>query len=331
MSGVIISIATYNKRLPKIIQTFPTILSQKIEYKKIIVNVQDDCSDDEFKQFETLKKLSDKVEVVKRPAKWRALNKIIHTYSEYPDDIIITCDDDIFYDDYLFPALLDMHIKQPNCIVAHEINPVIICDNGYITTPICIEPKLHQIEFGKYMTGCCLFPPHIFDGTIIPLDDYDKFIEITGGFNDEIWLWLLSTLLGVQCIGLDYTYSFDLDEKALPPEKFALSQTNGKVENISIMDKRLNILYGKQLLEKLVSKPIIFNVNRNNFSGVLANVKWINSLYNNYYVQLVCDPYELRRSHVYNLLYAYSKLQWNKGLKILHPMNEKWFGKKEIQ
>lgn len=325
MNDVIISLATYNRRLPKIKQTLPMIISQKCPYKKIIINVQDDCNNDEFRQFEEFKKLSDKIEVVKRPAKWRALNKIIYTYREYPDDIIITCDDDIFYDDYLFSALLDMHTKHPECIIAHEINPVIIENDGKIRTPICVEPKLLQVEFGKYMTGCCLFPPHIFDGSSIRIDDYDRFIELTDGVNDEIWLWTLSTLLGVQCIGLNYTYSFDLDCAAMPPEDFALSNINGKKDVIAEFDYRLNTLYGKSLVEKMLSKPIVIYVNRDNFSGVLANANWINRTYKNFYILFVCNPAEIRRSQVYNILYVYSKLQWGKGIRISHPMMNKWF------
>ncbi len=49
----------------------------------------------------------------------RPYKKLIPVLEKYPDDIIVTADDDIFYRPDWLKILYDEHLKSPDCLVAH--------------------------------------------------------------------------------------------------------------------------------------------------------------------------------------------------------------------
>ena len=75
---VVVSLATYSKRYDKLAQTLYSILNQTLVFKTLVINVQDDLTDEEFSKFKNLETHSDRIVVRKRPAKWRSFNKFIH-------------------------------------------------------------------------------------------------------------------------------------------------------------------------------------------------------------------------------------------------------------
>lgn len=113
---------------------------------------------------------------------------------KYPEDVIITFDDDIPYPQDCAKLLYDKYLENKDCIICHQCNPIFVKD-GYISygvAPNGLALQLQYRHFGKYLSGCCLFPPHVFDDSM--LFDYDLMVRITQGTEDELWFWLNSTL-----------------------------------------------------------------------------------------------------------------------------------------
>lgn len=50
----------------------------------------------------------------------RPYKKLIPALEKYPDNIIVTADDDIFYRPDWLKFLYDEHTKNPDCVVAHR-------------------------------------------------------------------------------------------------------------------------------------------------------------------------------------------------------------------
>ena len=286
---IVVSLATYSGRLPRLEKTLPYILNQTLPYDILLINVQDDISDEEFLKFESLSKHDSRIIVKKRPAKWRSFNKFIHAYKEYKDHTIITVDDDICYPKHMISTLFDTHIRHPNTIMAHELNPIDIDrSSGKIINRMAADIKLRQTCFNKYLTGCCLFPPNIFDDCIDDLSDFDEFMKITNATHDELWLWIHSTIKGIPVIGLDYTWTFDLDG-AIPSDEKSLCRINGNPINVAEYDKRINeSKYGKMLYDVVNETPVVFTVSNTNLLAITGNMSIINRIYQNFKIVFDC-------------------------------------------
>lgn len=294
--NIVVSLATYSGRLPRLQRTLPYILNQTLEYDILVINVQDDISDEEFNEFEKLSINNLRIVVKKRPAKWRSFNKFIHVYREYPDSDIITVDDDICYPKHML-SMLDLWrwgylSGSEKAIIAHELNPIDIDRSSRsVINRMTADIKLRQKCFNKYLTGCCLFPSGVFDGCIDDLSDFDEFMKITNATHDELWLWIHSTINRIPVIGLDYTWTFDLDG-ALPSDEKSLCRINGNPKNVAEYDRRINeSKYGKRLYDVVNSTPVTFTVSNTNLLAITGNMGIINKLYRNFKIVFDCKTY----------------------------------------
>lgn len=318
-SRTVVSLATYSKRYDKLKQTLPYILGQTLEYDTLVINVQDDISDEEFSKFKSFEDSTTAIRVVvkKRPAKWRSFNKFIHTVREYPDHHIITCDDDIRYPEWMFEELYREHERHKYHIIAHELNPVDIDRAEHkIINKMVADIKLKQSCFNKYLTGCCLFPKGIFsEETIKKLEDYDSFYAITHAMHDELWLWIHSTLDRIPVIGLNCTWTFDLDGAFLPDEN-SLCRTNGQLMEVIGYDKRINAdeRYGRKLFGIMNETPITFRVDKDNLLAVCGCMGKINTLYSDFRIVFDCTDDKFLPSMLNMLVMHVNSFTWSRNV-----------------
>jgi hypothetical protein len=276
---VIISMTTVPCRFKRLNDNISSILNQSFKFDKLIINVDDNLTKDEYVLYNNIKKLDKRIKINKSESKWRSCNKLLPTLKLFPEDIIITLDDDIFYPIDSIKTLVEQYEKTPDCIIAHEINPIIINNveprvnyiNGY-------DIKLKQKEFGKYLSNCCLFPPHVFDNT--DLYDYDKMMYCTNGTHDELWFWVNSTINNVRCVGLNYVRSFAPEMlEQYREDEYALSHINSNMETINKYMLNINELYGDKLFNNIVNTPIVFNLTCDNVYSFLFLLPYIRKIY----------------------------------------------------
>lgn len=273
----IVSMTTIIGRKERLLENLPSILSQSFNFDKLIINVDDDMSDNDYMFYESLKKIDQRIEINKSDKKWRSCNKLLPSIRKYPDDVIITVDDDIYYPVDSIKFLVDKWVENKDCIITHEINPIFIKDN-FIGYNNAYDVMLEQREWGKYFSNCCLFPPHCFDGS--DLFDYDKMLECTKGLHDELWFWVNSTINGIQCIGLNYIYSFAPETKTpYKDDEYQLTNYNKENDNITDYMVRINERYGERLLKSINSKPTLFKLTRNNVNLFLVLYERIKRTY----------------------------------------------------
>ena len=55
---------------------------------------------------------------------------VIPALQEYPNSIIITCDDDIYYKKNMLQRLMEAHVKWPNKVIAHRAHQIAYTDRG---------------------------------------------------------------------------------------------------------------------------------------------------------------------------------------------------------
>ena len=267
-------------RKERLSENIEAILNQSYKFSKLVINVDDDLGEDDYAWYLSLKDKDKRIEINKCEKKWRSCNKLLPTLKKYPEDVIITLDDDIYYPKDTVKLLVDEYKKNKDCIIAHEVNPIVVLKKEkYVNFLNAYDIMLMQREWGKYFSNCCLFPPHTFDGS--DLYDYDKMMECTNGTHDELWFWVNSTINGVMCIGLNYVKSF-ATEMLRPYDKgeYCLTDFNNTKEKIKGYMDKINNMYGERLLSNILAKPTVFTVNKDNIYAFMLLFPKIKSLYN---------------------------------------------------
>ena len=130
----------------------------------------------------------------------RSYKKIIPTLKKYPDAIIITTDDDIYYAPDTVESLYKSYLEHPTEIHAHRCDWLSISHDKHIIwdkTRVLFK-DLHRGEasFRQRLTGygAVLYPPHSLHQDVTNEDIISKTIPT----HDDVWLWAMAVLAGTK-------------------------------------------------------------------------------------------------------------------------------------
>ena len=129
----------------------------------------------------------------------RSYKKLISALKKYPDDIIITFDDDLIFDEKTIELLYTCNKKYKNDIIAHRITRMFYNERDELD----IFPRHHYYSnqdqtdylstlkepsfFNKLSGGAgCLYPPACFHSDVLD----DKEFMYLAPTSDDIWFWL---------------------------------------------------------------------------------------------------------------------------------------------
>lgn len=202
-SELIVSITSFPARINTLSDVIITLLLQRMRANRVILwlagsqfpNGENDLPDD-------LLKLKIKGLEIRWCDDYRSYKKLIPALREFPDAIIVTADDDLFYRSNWLKLLYETHKKYPELICAHRITKFYINNSGsyenigggYDTYG---EPSyLHKLTGG----AGALYPPHCLYEDVI---ENELFMNICST-NDDIWFWLMGVKNGIRtCVVSD--------------------------------------------------------------------------------------------------------------------------------
>ena len=132
----------------------------------------------------------------------RVYNKIIPALRAFPNEILITIDDDIYYPPNLFSSLYHAYLGDKHTIWAHKARIV-----PFSQTKIqdFFEWKIirknnkkwqNKPRFNIYLEGCggVLYPPHcLYKDALCS----EKFLHLAPNA-DDLWLWVMAILNGTK-------------------------------------------------------------------------------------------------------------------------------------
>ena len=124
----------------------------------------------------------------------RSYKKLIPALKDFPEEIIITFDDDLIYHPELIERVFAGYKKYPTLINCHRINNIWLDETGEAEfaknhfVPYDKPTYLNKISSGL----SCLFPPHSLHEDVLR---EDKFMTLAPT-NDDIWFWLMGVLNG---------------------------------------------------------------------------------------------------------------------------------------
>lgn len=280
----IVSMTTIPSRKKWFKEYVDSILKQSFYFDKFVINIDDNLTEGDYEFYESIKDFDERIEINVCDHKWRSCNKLLPTLKKYSNSVIITVDDDIYYPKDSIKKLVEEYEKNSDCIICLSSNPIKFNDNKYGGIFIVDDVCFGQKGYSKYLSNCCLFPPHIFDNS--DLFDYDKMIMCTKGLHDELWFWVNSTLNGVKSINVN-NYLINVDSYT-----FEGTYEDGyRLLNFNILTQgadedyteRINELYGDSL-GSVLSEKIEFIITDNNIDKFFWLFQIFKTVYKDRYV-----------------------------------------------
>ena len=180
----------------------------------------------------------------------RSYKKLIPALKEFPEDIIMTFDDDIYYGEKTIESLYSQYLKNPNYIYTNRGFRLYFDKNKAL--------KFHKINhlllnYKKYrkpsqfntIIGCggVLYPPHSLHSDVLNMQ---KAFELSPT-QDDIWFTAMAILKGTDiCLVDGYDVSFVTVEDT---QQFGLCKINLASSNG---------LSGQEALDNVINKyPIV--------------------------------------------------------------------------
>ena len=183
---IIASLTSYGKRINTVHLAIETILNQtKKADTTILWLAKDEFNLDNLPL--TLKNLMQEGLIIKFCEDLKSYKKLIPTLELYPNEIIITFDDDIYYENDIIEKLYNEHLSNPKIIICtrgHRIR----FDNeknvrSYNEWEYCSEIFKKGFEIFPTGAGGILYPPHCFDKDI---SNKNSFMTLAPQ-GDDIW------------------------------------------------------------------------------------------------------------------------------------------------
>ena len=199
--GMIVSLTSFPARIHTTKVCVETIMKQTVRPEKIILWLAKEQFPDQkeveagFKEF-ILKGLE-----IRYCDDLRSHKKYYYTMQEYPNAVVVTLDDDVFYPSYTLEYLLQEHQRNPECIIANEAKVIWRDPEGNILP--YNEWKSAREEWGEKTQAVCqigvggvLYPPHSLRKEVFNKDDIQNLAFHT----DDLWLNAMARLKGTRIV-----------------------------------------------------------------------------------------------------------------------------------
>lgn len=192
---IIVTLTSFPERIPYVCYTIRTLLQQVYKPDKVILWL----AEEQFPQKE--KDLPASLLDLKRYGlniSWctdqKSFKKLVPAFQEYPEAILVTADDDVYYSRYWLKGLVNAYKKRPECIHAYIVRKLCLNKNRQLQL---YPEKYSWEENGSYWNkvlgvGGVLYPPGILCGDGIREDLFMKLVPE----NDDLWFWAMGILKG---------------------------------------------------------------------------------------------------------------------------------------
>ncbi len=190
---IIASLTTFPGRINTVDKTISTLLTQTLKPDEVVLWL----AESQFPNKELPAKLTD-LQQYGLTIKWcedlRSYKKLIPALEEYPDDIIITFDDDIYYAEDTVETLYASYLKHPQDIHAHRCGVVKLKKDEICDVPMR-KLYFHHFKTASYLIrqigyGGVLYPPNSLVKDVL---DKKRFMELVPT-HDDIWFWVMAVL-----------------------------------------------------------------------------------------------------------------------------------------
>jgi hypothetical protein len=219
----IVSLTSYGERLSSVHHVIYSLLNQSVRPVKIILNISfadEHLVSEKIKQCVILQLIE-----IHFCEDLKSYKKLIPTLNRFPEHVIITADDDVFYPSDWLKVLWNAHLRQPQsviCLRAHRIN----FTSAY--KPDSYRSWDKNIQ-GDLMDGYVDLMPVGIGGILYPISSLhssvfnkERFLKLSP-FADDLWFFVMASLNGTRICKPKYVRRFF---PLLGSQKVALFHSN---------------------------------------------------------------------------------------------------------
>ena len=227
--NVVVSLTSYPARLPQLHLVIRSLLHQSLAPREIVLYLGADTRDEDIPS--SLRELEKYNFTIKTGCEdLKPHKKYFFAMQEYPDDAVITVDDDVIYDKDFVQDLYNCYKKFPGCVASRRVHRMIQDTLGNIKSyndwqwecTQILEPS-HQL----FSTGCggALYPPKV-----LPPETFDaEAIKAHCLNTDDIWLKFMELKADVKVVFTNSKVIHPLTVRNT--QASALMHTNTAAEN----------------------------------------------------------------------------------------------------
>jgi hypothetical protein len=126
----------------------------------------------------------------------KSYKKLLPALQTFPDDVLITADDDIYYPPEWFKMLKVSYLNDPKKIHCHRAHEIMLDEHKNIIPYTEWRHCVNTIEYQKriFPTGGAgaIYPPHSLSPDVIDIEKINKLCP----YGDDIWFWAMAKLKG---------------------------------------------------------------------------------------------------------------------------------------
>ncbi|MBR6297838.1 MAG: hypothetical protein IKR34_01190 [Candidatus Gastranaerophilales bacterium] len=239
---IIASLTTFPERINTVEKTIKTILNQTLKPDEVVLWL----AESQFlKREEELPTELLKLKEFGLQIKWchdiKSYKKLIPTLYEYKHDIIITFDDDIYYDRDIIECLYKSYLNEPDYIHTNRAHRIYVKQNTIIPKPNSdvYWQDYSKADFKNTIIGCggVLYPPNCFCDEVF---NEKAFKDILPS-QDDVWFWAMA-VLSKRKIKVVKAYSMQI-QNVEGSQKFGLCKINNKNSNGKNSFKKISQKY----------------------------------------------------------------------------------------
>jgi len=128
----------------------------------------------------------------------KSYKKLIPALKEFPQDIIVTADDDIYYEEDWLESIYKKYTEYPDCIVCQRPRRLeLVGDKIKVLTSRKSEKlDLSKPDYFNQMLGGagCLYPPNSLHKDVFDIDKIFRLLPT----NDDVYFWAMAVLNGTK-------------------------------------------------------------------------------------------------------------------------------------
>lgn len=205
---LIISLTTFPARINKLWIVMETLFRQDVLPDRIILWLSNEQFKDESRLPKSLLKFKKRgLEIRFVDDDIRSHKKYLYAMKEFPNDYIITVDDDLYYPTDLLSQLIKFKQKYENCICCNRGYEIIVCNHEIQPYRDWKELKVASSpNFKTFFTsgGGTLFPPSTLYADVFNVD----ILKEVCFHADDIWLNAMAQLAETQIVKTNFYSEF---------------------------------------------------------------------------------------------------------------------------
>lgn len=196
---IIISLTSYPKRIMHTPTAIASMMCQTMKPDKIVLYLaKEDFPDRKLPRI--YQKIKENGVEIRFRDNLRVHMKYYYAFKEFPDDLVITIDDDILYNRDLIEKLYQSYLKEPDEVHAAYVDRLTFDDEAHLLPygewnyRFINKDKKSSHQYMALGVGGVLYSPRKFCSEVFNTEMIKKLCPT----NDDIWLKFMEVLSGIK-------------------------------------------------------------------------------------------------------------------------------------